>query len=235
MNKALNALYDLQQVDSALALATKQYQALDPGRAEQAAAESAKALFERQEREHHETTRDLHDAELELKTVETKKKDFEAKLYSGKVQNFKELESIQQEIEALGRQRGRLDERILTLMDQLEVRRSEEAAAKAKLEQADAALAAKQADYKAKARALADKIRSLTSQRNEMAPAIPPALLKRYDSIRAAKQGVGIGRVEDGVCSACHTTLPSNLVRSVEETENVETCENCGRLLCAKE
>jgi uncharacterized protein len=233
MNQALNALYDLQQVDSALAAATKQYQALDPGTAEQAAAESTRALAERQTREHHETARDLQDSELELKTVEAKKKEFEGKLYGGKVTNFKELESIQQEIEALGRQRGRLDERILTLMEQLETRRVEEAQAKAKLEQAEAALATKQADYKSKARVLTANIKKLTAQRTEMAAGIPPALLKRYEAIRVAKHGVGIGKIERGVCGACHTTLPGNLVRSVEDADNVETCENCGRILCA--
>src|SRR5947207_1768280 len=138
MNPNLSALYALQQVDSALALATRQYQALDPGRAEQSAAESALALHDRLLRSLHETEGNLKDSELEQLAVEKKKKDFETKLYSGKVQAPKELASMQEEIEALGRQRGRLDERILTLMDEAEVRRTEEAEAKARLEAADA-------------------------------------------------------------------------------------------------
>src|SRR3989442_12357173 len=119
MNATLSALYALQQVDSSLALAMRQYQALDPGRAEQAAAETARTMYDRMLRTLHETEGDLKDSELELQTVEKKKKDFETKLYSGKVSNPKELQSMQEEIEALGRQRGRLDDRILTLMAQL--------------------------------------------------------------------------------------------------------------------
>ena len=235
MNKALNALYALQQVDSALAAAHRQYQALDPGRAEQAAADSARALYERTAREQSETTRDLHDSELELRTVEAKKKEFETKLYSGKVQAFKELESIQQEIEALGRQRGRLDERILTLMDQLETRKAADAEAQQKLQETSAALAAKQAQHKESSRKLAAQIHALTDQRTRMAADVAPALLKRYDAIQKSRGGVGIGRVEDGMCSVCHTSLPSNVVRAVEDTDNVEVCENCGRLLCMGE
>ena len=58
MKEALIALYELQRVDSALAAATRKYQALEQGRAEQAAAESAKALHERMVRAHHETARE---------------------------------------------------------------------------------------------------------------------------------------------------------------------------------
>src|SRR5437773_2512001 len=109
MNQALTALYELQQVDSALAAAHRKYQALDPGRAEQAAAESARVLYDRLTREHHDTATDLKDSELELQAVETKKKNFEIKLYGGQVQAPKELQAMEAEIEALGRQRARLD------------------------------------------------------------------------------------------------------------------------------
>jgi predicted nucleic acid-binding Zn-ribbon protein len=233
MNENLLALDALQEVDSALMLATRQYQALDPGRAEQAAAETARTLHDRLLKALHETEGNLKDSELEQLAVERKKKDFESKLYSGKVQNPKELSSMQEEIEALGRQRGKLDERILTLMEELESRRAEEAAAKTHREQSEAALTAKQAGYKSTAKVLAKRIRELTAERPDKAAGIPAPLLKRYDAFRAAKQGVGIARIDsEQRCGACHTSLPSNLIRRVEDTESLELCENCGRLLC---
>src|SRR5690349_3133074 len=165
MNENLLALYALQEVDSALMLATRQYQALDPGRAEQAAAETAQVLHDRLLKALHETEGNLKDSELEQLAVEKKKKDFETKLYGGMVQNPKELSAMQDEIEALGRQRGRLDERILTLMDELETRRTEEAAAKTQRDQTEAALVVKQTDYKSTARKLAKRIQELTAER----------------------------------------------------------------------
>lgn len=232
MNQALNALYELQQVDTALAAAHRRYRALDQGAAEQAAAESARALHERTAQELHETETDLRDAELEQRTVEANKKKYEDKLYGGKVTNFKELESIQQEIEALGRQRGKLDERILTLMDQLEARRAAEAQAAAKQKADDEALARKQAEYKAAARKVALEAQALTAEREKQAAAVAPALLKRYETIRAAKQGVGIGRIEEGRCSVCHQQISGDTIRAVEDTDRPTTCDNCGRLLC---
>jgi predicted nucleic acid-binding Zn-ribbon protein len=234
MNEALAALYALQQIDSALARANKKLQALDAGQAEQSAADSARATFDQISQTAHDTHGSLKDSELELQSVEKKQKDHESKLYGGMVQNPKELSAMQDEIEALGRQRSKLDERILTLMEDVEKRRAEEAQAKEVLDRAEAALAAKLTEYKSAARVLTKEIRAQTNQRSEAVKPIPAALLKRYDSFRAAKQGVAIGKLEDGRCGACHTNLPSNLIRRAETTESVELCENCGRMLFAE-
>ena len=231
MNQALADLYELQRVDSALDLAKRQYDALDPGRAEKAAEETARELAERLLRTRDETTGDLKDAELELQAIEKKRKDYETKLYSGKVTSPKELMDIQHEVEALGRQRGLLDDKILALMEQLESRRVEAAESEEKLRVAEAALAEKQRQYKSAGRALSTRINALTKERAGIAPGIPPALLKRYDALRAAKHGVGVGKVESNSCGACHTNLPSNLLRRARDTDSVELCENCGRIL----
>jgi predicted nucleic acid-binding Zn-ribbon protein len=235
MNQALNALYQLQEVDSALALANKRLNALDKGAAEQAATESSRALHERTEQERHDTARDLHDSELELKTLEAHKATFEKKLNSGKVTNWKELQDLQSEIDALGRQRSNLDERILTLMDQLETRRAAEVQTAAALRAAEEALAGKQAQYKADGRKWALRIQQLTAEREELAKPVAPGLMARYESIRKSKGGVGIAKLVGNDCSACHTSLPSGVVTRVENTESIETCENCGRMLCVGE
>src|SRR2546429_1144624 len=136
MNAALPALYELQLIDSALALATRQLKALDTGAREQAAADTARAAHESAAALLHETSGNLKDSELELQTVEKKRSDFEGKLYSGKVSAPKELSAMQEEIEALGRQRGKLDERILTYLEEIETRRTDEASTKAALDAA---------------------------------------------------------------------------------------------------
>lgn len=231
MNQSLADLYELQKVDSALDLARRKFQALDQGQAEKAALDSAREIAERTSRTREETAGDLKDAELEQQAVEKKKKDYETKLYSGKVTSPKELMDIQHEIEALGRQRGMLDERILTLMDQVETRRNEAEESERTLKSADSAFTEKVTAYKTTGRELATRIDALSKKRAEMAPGIPAALLKRYESIRAHKQGVGIGKLDGNSCDACKTSLPANLVRRATDADSVELCENCGRIL----
>lgn len=233
MNNALKVLYALQQVDSALLLCDRQYRALDSGKAEQAAAETGRELLARLVRATQETARDLQAAELELKGVEEKKKDRETRLYGGKISGAKEMMDTEKEIESLGRHRGLLDEKILTLMDQLETRRAEEAAAQARLAILEAALAEKQKAYQAEERKLRGQSKALREVRAQRLSAVTSApLLKRYDAIRASKDGVGIAKIVGENCGSCHTQLPTNTIRSLEDTDTIETCQNCGRILC---
>src|SRR5690349_21604701 len=109
----------------------------------------------------HETSRDPRHSDPQRKTREAHKPTTEETLNSGKVTNWKEMQDIQNEIEALGRQRSTLDERILNLMDQIETRRTAEKDTEAKSKAADAALAAKQAEYKATAQKLARHAQAL--------------------------------------------------------------------------
>jgi predicted nucleic acid-binding Zn-ribbon protein len=230
----LLALYHLQQLDSALTALKKQYNALDPGRVEQATADAATKAHQEAEAALHATSAALHDAELEQKSVEAKTADFEKKLYSGTIRVPKELQAMQEEIEMLKRQRGRLDEKILALMDELEAQRAREAETRQARASASEALKTKQAAYKQAANTLVAQARELQAQRAEAVKPVPPALLKRYDSLRASKAGVAVAPLEDGnACGGCKLGLPSSLVVLTQEGKNIVVCDNCGRILVA--
>jgi predicted nucleic acid-binding Zn-ribbon protein len=232
MKEQLVALYTLQQLDSALDVLKKQYAALDTGLAEKAAHEQARAAHKEAETALHTASGALRDVELEQKAVETKRAEYETKLYSGTIHVPKELQAMQDEVEMLGRQRGRLDEKILVLMDELEVARTREAETKRTLKGATAALKAIQSAAKQAAETMVAQARTLSAQRNEAAKAITPALMKRYDSLRAAKGGLAIVRIEDGnACGGCKMGLSSTSVKLVHEGNSIEICDNCRRML----
>jgi predicted nucleic acid-binding Zn-ribbon protein len=232
MTEALQALLSLQQVDSGIAEATRKFKALDRGEAEEAAARTALERFEQAASAQHASSGSLIDSELELKTVETKKKEFEQKLYSGRVTAFKELESMQQEIEMLGRRQVYLDDRILALMEEVETARRDESSAKAAHEAADKALADRKAAYQAGARRLSQTAKALQAERQARVERVPEALLARYETIRSRRGGVGAAAIAEGLCGACRTVLAKNLVSDAVERGSVVTCDNCGSILC---
>ncbi|HZT41328.1 MAG TPA: C4-type zinc ribbon domain-containing protein [Chthonomonadaceae bacterium] len=232
MKEKLAALYALQQLDSALDALKKQYAALDPGRAEEAAYRAAKAAHDEADANLHTTTTALRDAELEQKAVEAKRTEYETKLYSGSVRVPKELQAMQEEVEMLGRQRGKLDEKILTLMDDLEGVRAREAEARQRLTETETALRAKRATYKQEAERMQAQARELAAQRKQAAAAVAPDLIRRYESLRAMKGGVAIAPLEDNnACGGCKMGLPSQLVHRVRVGTTLEFCDNCGRIL----
>lgn len=232
MKEKLAALYTLQQLDSALDALKKQYAALDPGRAEETTYRAAKTAHDEAEASLHATTTALRDAELEQKTVEAKRSEYETRLYGGSIRVPKELQAMQEEVEMLGRQRGKLDEKILALMDELEGVRAREAETRQTLTEAEAALRARRADYKQKAEQMQAQARELAAQRKQALAAVAPDLLRRYESLRAAKGGVAIAPLEDNnACGGCKMGLPSQLVHRVRVGTTLEFCDNCGRIL----
>lgn len=231
MSAELKALCELQTIDLALAKAQKQKAALDDGSARKQLIENARQKVEQAEKALHETTTELHDKELNLKTIETKQKSFKDRLYGGSVSNPKELDSMEKEIEMLGRQKGKLEERILELYDIVETNKASLTSAQSELKRWEDDLAKQMEKVRQEAATLTARIQELTQAREQAMPAVNPALVKRYESMRQRSGGVVVSKVEDLNCSACHTQIITGLMRELQADKTIYACENCGRLL----
>ena len=115
MKSELAALYRLQQMDSTLDRMKKEFAALDTGQQEKSAYDAAKSRLETITGDITSNNATLRDTELEQQTVTSKKVEYDKKLNSGKLSNPKELMAMQEEVEMLDRQRGRLGETIVGL------------------------------------------------------------------------------------------------------------------------
>lgn len=236
MNTQLKALYELQQIDVQLSAAQRAIAALDDGtklRQQLALAEKQlTALTEQLKKSQSE----LQDNELNLKSLETKKSDFEKKLYEGKIVNPKELSSIEKEIEALGKTRAKLDERILELYDIVEKQQTDAAKMEAVATQLKKRLTDHLAQYQAKTKDLQKQIETLTASRQAaIATVTDRQLLSKYETIRARYKDTGLSKVENGKCGVCHVGLTSYTQRLLKENEQYQTCESCGRILFLEE
>ena len=139
------------------------------------------------------------------------------------------------EIDMLARQRTKLDEKVLSLLDHIEGVRSSEAARKQTLAQAAVALKSIQAAYTAKADALKADAKKLLTQRKAAAKGVDPSLIERYDHLRSLKNGLAIVVLEDAnACGGCKMGLPSSIVKRVLSGDDIETCNNCKRILIVK-
>jgi predicted nucleic acid-binding Zn-ribbon protein len=230
--ETLKALYALQVIDSQLHKAKRAQAALDNGTAATAAAEAAHAQEQQRRNAHQKIAGDLKDSELKSAAVETKRKNYQQKLYQGTVTNPKELANIEKEIEALGRQQSDLDGRILELMDQAEQAQAALTVAEEQARQADGRRAEALSSFRSRHEALDLELAAFARQRREAEAAVEDkAALKRYEGIRAKPGGIGIARIEGSACGGCHMTLSSTSIKAVKEGAQVQTCENCGRLL----
>ncbi len=236
MKEQLAALYALQQQDSLLAALKRQFALLDAGKQEKAEYDLADAANKTALDDLHTVSGELKDAELEQQQIEAKRKDYETKLYGGKVTNPKELQAMQDEVEMLVRQRTKLDDKIIVLMDSLENRKTEQALTSKRAKTARAALKAKLELHKEAAEAIRIQAQHIVNQRASFVKPVSDALLKRYEALRLSKAGVAIVALQDGnACGGCKMALPSSLVTKIHEGSGMELCQNCGRLLCEGE
>jgi hypothetical protein len=177
----------------------------------------------------------LADGELELKSVEQKKREFEKRLYDGKVTNPKELTAIEREIEMLGRYRGTLDERILNAMDAIEKTEAEQARYAAARDGAEAAWHTQEQSYRDAKAKLEGQQAGLSARRAALAAELEPNTLRRYEDLRGRASNLGITRVIDGACGGCHTSLARAVLHQVSEGAAYVFCENCRRFLAPAE
>jgi len=228
----LDDLLELQNVDTQMARLKRGQAALDNGKNAEAAARAARENANRSTQEFHRLAGELKDSELKLQSLETKLKTNQQRLYQGTISNPKELVNIEKEISNLQRQRSELDERILELMDEVEIHKGVSATAEAEAKIAEAHHQTTVADWRTKFDAAAQELATLGQRRTLIAAAITDkGLLKRYEDLRARPGGIGLAKINGANCSACGMALPSNTIKSVREGAELTSCENCGRLL----
>lgn len=172
------------------------------------------------------------DEELSLKSIEDKRNTVHDKLYSGRVNNPKELGDLEKDEEMLKTQIGRHEETLLGLMDQVEDARTQTAALASELDSAKRRWKETVARTQAEMARLQREIAALQQERERLAARVEDRmLLRRYDDLRKAKEGVGLAAITHDMCSACHVKLTPQTLERLREGEELTVCDNCGRLL----
>jgi predicted nucleic acid-binding Zn-ribbon protein len=171
--------------------------------------------------------------EDEAATVEAKAAAEDKRLYSGTVTSPRELQAIQEEIAALKRRQGDLEDRALALMEAiepidaaLEDVRTRDEAVQAELVSLRERITVAEAEVDA---ALAD----LATERGAAVADIDPELLSRYEGLRGRFGGVPLARLVAGSCDGCHLKLSSVEFDRIQRqpADAVVLCEECGRIL----
>lgn len=198
---------------------------IERGGAERSQREAALADLQRKQRR----------LEDEISSLEARAKSEDARLYSGKVSAPRELQAIQDELAAMRRRIGMLEDDLLEVLEAAEplegevARRSEEqAAAESEAARLRLAVAAAEADID---RRLAE------AEASRAAPAsrVSAELLTTYEGLRKKLGGVGVARLEGNRCTGCHLSLPAMEAEAARRAPSgaIVRHEECGRILVA--
>jgi len=235
-NRAMSAndldnLYRLHKVDAALTEIRQRAANFSIGADEAAAIKAFQPEWAKLKEEFEKLHSEQTDLSLEKQGLQDKIKKIDALLYGGKVVNPREIEAYQKEIEMFKRQISDMDDRLVTILDDVPKaqKRYEVATAKMReLKKAYDEAASKAGDTKAQ---LETHFKQLAAQRSKLAAGVSTGLMTQYDAIRQRHGGIGMAEVHpDGVCQRCKTKLPEKTRLMIQEGR-LATCESCKRIL----
>lgn len=230
-------LLAIQDLDTAADVLRHRRAAL-PERAELQARHDALAALERELAPTREARHALERAqkalEDELALLAEKRAAVEAQLYGSTSSNAKELQSLQEEIEAFDRRRAALEDQVLERMveaEPLDAELEASASTRQALDEEAVALTARVAEAEA---VIDAELAEIEAKRAPLAGGVAPALLTRYEGLRKRFGGVGVARLDGTTCTGCHLSLPNAEVEQVRRQardEGVAECPECDRLL----
>jgi uncharacterized protein len=232
MSAALG-LYRLQQVDSQIdGIRARQKWIQETLQNDVKLLEATRA-FSAAESSYKEAARLLKQSEAEVEKQRIKIEQTEASLYSGRVQNPKELQDLQKDIASLKKHLATLEERELEAMVQAEEAEQKLQSAKSELEHTQANLNEQSRELSKENEALAKNLERLETERNAVLGDLANTAVTMYDQLRRQRRGLAVAAVSDSACAACGTTLTQSQEQSARSTSQLFNCPSCGRILYA--
>jgi predicted nucleic acid-binding Zn-ribbon protein len=225
-------LYDLQQIDTALAHAVAYRSELNDGGPQRAIVAMTSDHLEELRRQITAAQGRVKALDLEIQSLQAKSTKIEADLYSGRIGNPKELAAMQDDVTALRHHTSHLEDEVLEVMERVESLETQRREAQEGLAAAEADLVSTVEAYRRAATAADRDIEALSARRRQVTAELDEDLVRRYDRLREKKDGVAVVAVRAGVCGGCHVTIPQRLLSRLERDRDlIAGCDGCGRFL----
>ncbi len=169
--------------------------------------------------------------DYDIQQKKIKKAQSEANMYSGKIQNPKELQDIQAEIASLTKHLSELDDSLLEKLVILETAENDASLQETKLKQAISKFETEKSMLMAEKGNLENSINNLSIKRTSIVDQINKDLLNTYELLRKQKNGLAVAHLLDNSCSACGASLTASQCQQVRSSSQLFFCPTCGRIV----
>ena len=173
---------------------------------------------------------------LEKRKIDQEIEELEGKMAKSKnklanIKSNKEYTAALKEIDDLGRDKNRLEERAIEILEELEAINVKSAESKEKKDTYRKKYEEDQRALNKELKALKNDLQKFEDDRTDICKRIDEPLLRQYDSIRNHKEGVGVSAVIKGVCQACHMGIPPQKFNELMRGDKLMNCPHCMRLI----
>ena len=226
MNQTLEQLIKLQEIDHRL-LEIEEHMGDLPSTVESQKLEIDAIQSENEQKQERiiQIDKDIRHNESEIEDFSTKLKKYKEQLFL--VKSNKEYDAISQETDHM--KTTILESETVQL--QLEEEKVElEEAIKLntnKIESTSESLINNRNELQSALAETTHEQKELVSNRNILYKNIEPAYLSTYETLRNARDGVGMASIIGSACGGCYSQLPPQTVNEIKENKQIITCPSC--------
>lgn len=226
-------LFQLQKIDTQLDKFQRRLDEINQALENDPALVAAEQKLHECSLAHHKARHALMEIEENVRARQIKMQLSESNLYSGRINNPKELQDLQNEIASLKRQITALEDQQLEAMlafenaqQSLDTAQNDHKQAQAHASSQNAMLAGEREDL------LRTRDR-LDKERRAIIAQITPSNLEHYQNLRRQKHGLAVAGVDANSCSICGGSLTPSEWQAARSPNTIMHCPTCGRILYA--
>ncbi len=222
-------LYQLQEIDLAIESNEQAVSQIASQLGESKAVTRAQAELTLEHQRLEELRHQQRSAEWEIDDLVAKLAIAEDKLYSGEIRNPKELTNLQHEVEGLRAKRSQLEDKVLALMEQVELAMASVASRSSGLKALEVEWRSQQQQLSKDMEQLKIILSELNHKRQQLLAKIDPQAVELYNELKKQK-GTAVAKVEQGICRGCRILLPTTELQRAR-SDTLVRCSSCGRIL----
>jgi len=169
------------------------------------------------------------DKELEVKNQKDSIRKYEQQLDG--IKNNKEYKALNSQISTLKDKIFNYESELISVMDEETTLKERKKQAEESLKSAKKALSENEDILKKEIIKVEDDIVELKGSRNSIAHDIPMSLVKKYAQLIKNKNRKAVVFLNGNSCGGCGFHIRPQLLIEIKQNENVNYCENCGRII----
>lgn len=233
MHPDLKVVIELQQVDLKIADLSAQIETL-PSQIQDLKAQLNQFIQTHEDRKRRlsENQKQRRELEGEIQSIQVKISKHKDQLYQ--VKTNEQYRAMLKEIEGEEANIRKIEDHLLERMVEAEGLEKQIREAAARLEGEKARVVLETQRLESLRQADVEERERLSARRKELAAALDPGVLERYERLRGWRD-VALAEVREGFCAACNVRLRPQVYNEVRTNDALITCENCSRILYSVE
>ncbi len=230
MHPEVAKLKALQKIDARLEILLKEFE-----RRPQALQVQGGEVGEMQERRA-EISAMKKAKKVEIDRVELDVKSFDEKIVEserrkGQSSSDTEFKGLQQQIERFEKEKSEVEEKLLALLDEMDLIRRAEREILSTLGQAEDDLSEDEDEFTAELEEIRAEAGKLVQERETARESIDAEFLDKYDLLFSRYRVTSVVTAEGGVCAGCHMALMPQLLNQLKSARELMICNQCSRIL----